>query len=162
MKNFVVFLRTVWFHVQKWNTLRITCCVTVTSSHVEGRDGVKSLFPVFQTPENFSVKSWPLVEWLKKASSDQNCICDTDSVSLQLVTSLCFFLAVFLTGSDRIPILGMKCLKLVIQPTGGGEDYLPVAHTCFNLLDLPKYTDKETLKSKLIQAIDHYEGFSLV
>ncbi|KAJ7419154.1 putative E3 ubiquitin-protein ligase HERC4 [Pitangus sulphuratus] len=64
--------------------------------------------------------------------------------------------------SDRIPILGMKCLKLVIQPTGGGEDYLPVAHTCFNLLDLPKYTDKETLKSKLIQAIDHYEGFSLV
>ncbi|NXE32722.1 HERC4 ligase, partial [Ptilorrhoa leucosticta] len=68
----------------------------------------------------------------------------------------------FLTGSDRIPILGMKCLKLVIQPTGGGEDYLPVAHTCFNLLDLPKYTDKETLKSKLIQAIDHYEGFSLV
>ncbi|NXQ17481.1 HERC4 ligase, partial [Peucedramus taeniatus] len=68
----------------------------------------------------------------------------------------------FLTGSDRIPILGMKCLKLVIQPTGGGEDYLPVAHTCFNLLDLPKYTDKGTLKSKLIQAIDHYEGFSLV
>ncbi|XP_005491085.1 putative E3 ubiquitin-protein ligase HERC4 isoform X1 [Zonotrichia albicollis] len=68
----------------------------------------------------------------------------------------------FLTGSDRIPILGMKCLKLVIQPTGGGEDYLPVAHTCFNLLDLPKYTDKETLKAKLIQAIDHYEGFSLV
>ncbi|XP_063291143.1 probable E3 ubiquitin-protein ligase HERC4 isoform X2 [Pelobates fuscus] len=68
----------------------------------------------------------------------------------------------FLTGSDRIPILGMKSLKLVIQPTGGGDDFLPVAHTCFNLLDLPKYTDKETLKSKLIQAIDHYEGFSLV
>uniref|UniRef100_A0A8C8R4M6 HECT-type E3 ubiquitin transferase n=1 Tax=Pelusios castaneus TaxID=367368 RepID=A0A8C8R4M6_9SAUR len=68
----------------------------------------------------------------------------------------------FLTGSDRIPILGMKCLKLVIQPTGGGEEYLPVSHTCFNLLDLPKYTDKDTLKSKLIQAIDHNEGFSLV
>uniref|UniRef100_A0A8D0G975 HECT-type E3 ubiquitin transferase n=1 Tax=Sphenodon punctatus TaxID=8508 RepID=A0A8D0G975_SPHPU len=68
----------------------------------------------------------------------------------------------FLTGSDRIPILGMKSLKLVIQPTGGGEDYLPVSHTCFNLLDLPKYNDKESLKSKLIQAIDHNEGFSLV
>lgn len=75
---------------------------------------------------------------------------------------LFFFLAVFLTGSDRIPILGMKSLSLVIQPTGGGEDYLPVAHTCFNLLDLPKYTDKALLKSKLIQAIDHYEGFNLV
>ncbi|XP_016850770.1 probable E3 ubiquitin-protein ligase HERC4 isoform X3 [Anolis carolinensis] len=68
----------------------------------------------------------------------------------------------FLTGSDRIPILGMKSLSLVIQPTGGGDEYLPVAHTCFNLLDLPKYTDKEILKSKLIQAIDHYEGFNLV
>ncbi|XP_004701437.1 probable E3 ubiquitin-protein ligase HERC4 [Echinops telfairi] len=68
----------------------------------------------------------------------------------------------FLTGSDRIPILGMKSLKLVIQPTGGGDDYLPVSHTCFNLLDLPKYTEKETLRSKLIQAIDHNEGFSLI
>ncbi|KAF7247412.1 putative E3 ubiquitin-protein ligase HERC4 [Varanus komodoensis] len=68
----------------------------------------------------------------------------------------------FLTGSDRIPILGMKSLSLVIQPTGGGEGYLPVSHTCFNLLDLPKYTDKEVLKAKLIQAIDHCEGFNLV
>ncbi|XP_078269385.1 putative E3 ubiquitin-protein ligase HERC4 isoform X2 [Rhinoraja longicauda] len=68
----------------------------------------------------------------------------------------------FLTGSDRIPILGMKSLKFIIQPTGGGNNYLPVAHTCFNLLDLPKYTDKEILKSKLVKAIDHYEGFSLV
>ncbi|KAM8924385.1 putative E3 ubiquitin-protein ligase HERC4 isoform 3-T3 [Pelodytes ibericus] len=68
----------------------------------------------------------------------------------------------FVTGSDRIPILGMKSLKLIIQPTGGGHSFLPVAHTCFNLLDLPKYTDKETLQSKLIQAIDHYEGFNLV
>ncbi|XP_070697614.1 probable E3 ubiquitin-protein ligase HERC4 isoform X1 [Pempheris klunzingeri] len=67
----------------------------------------------------------------------------------------------FLTGSDRIPILGMKSLKLVIQPTGGGEHYLPVAHTCFNLLDLPKYTSRETLREKLLQAIDHNQGFNL-
>uniref|UniRef100_A0A670YPX1 HECT-type E3 ubiquitin transferase n=1 Tax=Pseudonaja textilis TaxID=8673 RepID=A0A670YPX1_PSETE len=68
----------------------------------------------------------------------------------------------FLTGSDRIPILGMKSLSLIIQPTGGGDEYLPVSHTCFNLLDLPKYTNKEILRSKLIQAIDHCEGFNLV
>lgn len=67
----------------------------------------------------------------------------------------------FLTGSDRIPILGMKSLKLVIQPTRGGEHYLPVAHTCFNLLDLPKYTSLETLRNKLLQAIDHNQGFNL-
>uniref|UniRef100_A0AAR2KYG7 HECT domain-containing protein n=1 Tax=Pygocentrus nattereri TaxID=42514 RepID=A0AAR2KYG7_PYGNA len=67
----------------------------------------------------------------------------------------------FLTGSDRIPILGMKSLGLVIQPTGGGEHYLPVAHTCFNLLDLPKYSRREILREKLLQAIEHNQGFNL-
>ncbi len=51
---------------------------------------------------------------------------------------------------------------MTIQPTGGGEDFLPVAHTCFNLLDLPKYTKKEVVKSKLLTAIDQSEGFGLV
>uniref|UniRef100_A0A4W3I9P5 HECT and RLD domain containing E3 ubiquitin protein ligase 3 n=1 Tax=Callorhinchus milii TaxID=7868 RepID=A0A4W3I9P5_CALMI len=68
----------------------------------------------------------------------------------------------FLTGSDRIPIYGMASIRMMIQPTSGGEQYLPVAHTCYNLLDLPKYQNKETLRTKLIQAIDHHEGFSLV
>lgn len=83
-------------------------------------------------------------------------------LSSRYMTFCYIFFAVFLTGSDRIPILGMKSLKLIIQPTGGGEDFLPVAHTCFNLLDLPKYTSKLILRDKLIQAIDHYEGFNLV
>ena len=55
----------------------------------------------------------------------------------------------------------MKSLKLVIQPTGGGEHYLPVAHTCFNLLDLPKYTSIHALRNKLLQAIDQNQGFNL-
>uniref|UniRef100_A0A8C1RKT2 HECT and RLD domain containing E3 ubiquitin protein ligase 4 n=1 Tax=Cyprinus carpio TaxID=7962 RepID=A0A8C1RKT2_CYPCA len=80
----------------------------------------------------------------------------------QQMFSVVSFLHLFLTGSDRIPILGMKSLALVIQPTGGGEDYFPVAHTCFNLLDLPKYTNKETLKEKLLHAIEHTQGFNLV
>nr|XP_033815100.1 probable E3 ubiquitin-protein ligase HERC3 isoform X3 [Geotrypetes seraphini] len=67
----------------------------------------------------------------------------------------------FLTGSDRIPIYGMRSLRLIIQSTAGGEQHLPVAHTCYNLLDLPKYSSKETLEVRLTQAIDHYEGFSL-
>ena len=78
----------------------------------------------------------------------------------QLMKYMCVYV-VFLTGSDRIPILGMRSLKLVIQPTGGGEQYLPVAHTCFNLLDLPKYTSAETLRSKLLEAIEHNQGFNL-
>ncbi|XP_070185594.1 probable E3 ubiquitin-protein ligase HERC4 isoform X2 [Littorina saxatilis] len=68
----------------------------------------------------------------------------------------------FLTGSDRIPVLGMSHIKMIIQPTGGGEQYLPVAHTCFNLLDLPKYTSKEAMKEKLLLAIQHSEGFGIV
>ncbi|XP_014770177.1 probable E3 ubiquitin-protein ligase HERC4 [Octopus bimaculoides] len=68
----------------------------------------------------------------------------------------------FLTGSDRIPITGMTSLKMIIQPTKSGEDYLPVAHTCFNLLDLPRYTSKAKLHSKLLQAINQTEGFGLV
>lgn len=67
----------------------------------------------------------------------------------------------FLTGSDRIPIYGMASLQIVIQSTASGEEYLPVAHTCYNLLDLPKYSSKETMRARLTQALDNYEGFSL-
>lgn len=67
----------------------------------------------------------------------------------------------YLTGSDRVPIQGMKALKIIIQPTTD-EKFLPVAHTCFNLLDLPRYSTKERLKYKLLQAIQQTQGFSLV
>ncbi|XP_034107035.1 probable E3 ubiquitin-protein ligase HERC4 isoform X1 [Drosophila albomicans] len=67
----------------------------------------------------------------------------------------------YLTGSDRIPIQGMKAIKIIIQPTQN-ERSLPVAHTCFNLLDLPRYKTKERLKYKLLQAIQQTQGFSLV
>ncbi|XP_067008518.1 probable E3 ubiquitin-protein ligase HERC4 isoform X2 [Anabrus simplex] len=67
----------------------------------------------------------------------------------------------YLTGSDRIPIQGMKAIKIFIQPTTD-DKYLPVAHTCFNLLDLPRYGTKEKLRYKLLQAIQQTHGFSLV
>ncbi|XP_053673272.1 probable E3 ubiquitin-protein ligase HERC4 [Anopheles nili] len=67
----------------------------------------------------------------------------------------------FLTGCDRIPIMGMKAIKIFIQPTPD-DKFLPVAHTCFNLLDLPQYQTKEKLKYKLLQAIQQTQGFSLV
>ncbi|KAG7211831.1 hypothetical protein KM043_011056 [Ampulex compressa] len=67
----------------------------------------------------------------------------------------------FLTGSDRIPIQGMKAIKITIQPMTD-ERFLPVAHTCFNLLDLPRYQTRERLRYKLLQAIQQTQGFSLV
>uniref|UniRef100_A0A3B3SYX1 HECT and RLD domain containing E3 ubiquitin protein ligase 3 n=1 Tax=Paramormyrops kingsleyae TaxID=1676925 RepID=A0A3B3SYX1_9TELE len=68
----------------------------------------------------------------------------------------------FLTGSDRIPIYGMQSLRIVIQSTAAEEDHLPVAHTCYNLLDMPRYQTKDTLRQRLTQAVEQYEGFSLV
>ncbi|NXI10004.1 HERC3 ligase, partial [Irena cyanogastra] len=92
-----------------------------------------------------------------------SCGCSPGGRSLTCPTCLAFLvpLAVFLTGSDRIPIYGMSSLRIIIQSTPNGEQYLPVAHTCYNLLDLPKYSSKEILSARLVQAIDHYEGFSL-
>lgn len=67
----------------------------------------------------------------------------------------------YLTGSDRIPIAGMSSVKITIQMTQD-TNYLPVAHTCFNLLDLPQYGTKEKLRYKLLQAIQCTKGFGLV
>lgn len=67
----------------------------------------------------------------------------------------------FLTGSDRVPIQGMKDIKIRFQPIAD-DRYFPVAHTCFNLLDLPRYKTKEKLKYYLLQAIQQTQGFSLV
>ncbi|KAI6202679.1 Hect domain and RLD 4, variant [Aphelenchoides fujianensis] len=65
----------------------------------------------------------------------------------------------FLSGTDRVPLRGMKEVPLIIQPMP--EELIPVAHTCFNLLDLPKITDKETMKKKLLICLEHTQGFTL-
>jgi len=52
---------------------------------------------------------------------------------------------------------------MYIQPVHVTDDYLPVAHTCFNLLDLPKdYSSKDKMRIKLLMAIENSEGFGLV
>lgn len=68
----------------------------------------------------------------------------------------------FLTGSDRIPILGMSEIKLHLQPMKVDDNHLPVAHTCFNLLDLPLYSSEEIMHQKLRHAIQYTQGFGLV
>ena len=61
----------------------------------------------------------------------------------------------FLMGSNCIPIYSMASLQIIIQSTANGEKYLPVAHTCYNLLDLPKYRSKEVLQAWLTQALNN-------
>ncbi|KAI5702500.1 hypothetical protein M8J75_000776 [Diaphorina citri] len=67
----------------------------------------------------------------------------------------------YLTGSDRVPIKGMSDIKIYFQPVSDDRK-LPVAHTCVNLLDLPRYGTKERLRYKLLQAIQQTQVFSLV
>lgn len=67
----------------------------------------------------------------------------------------------FLTGCDRIPVSGMEAIEITMQPVRD-DKLLPAAHTCFNLLDLPRYQTKEKLKYKLLQALEHRKGFGLV
>ena len=42
------------------------------------------------------------------------------------------------------------------------EEHLPVAHTCFNVLDLPEeYSSEDKLRNKLLQAIENTHVFAL-
>ncbi|KAK2909236.1 hypothetical protein QQF64_000658 [Cirrhinus molitorella] len=66
----------------------------------------------------------------------------------------------FLTGFEKVPILGMSAVKMRVRPPiSFTQDHLPEALTCHALLDLPVYQNKETLKAKLIEAVNHKRGF---
>ena len=67
----------------------------------------------------------------------------------------------FCTGSDRVPIRGLKDLRFVIGRNGDDGDMLPTSHTCFNHLLLPAYTTKQKLHDKLLLAISNCQGFGL-
>ncbi len=56
---------------------------------------------------------------------------------------------------------GLGQLRLVIQRAGGDTDRLPSAHTCFNYLLLPEYSDAEKLRARLMLAIENAQGFGL-
>ena len=44
----------------------------------------------------------------------------------------------FCTGSERVPLDGLKSLNFVIQKHSNTSN-LPTAHTCFNVFLLPDY-----------------------
>jgi len=67
----------------------------------------------------------------------------------------------FVTGSNKAPVGGLKKLNLRIQRMGPHSDSLPTAHTCFNTLLLPEYSSSDVLKDRLLKAIHECEGFGL-
>lgn len=72
----------------------------------------------------------------------------------------------FSTGTSKVPVDGFKALrgmhglqKFQIHKAFDTQK-LPVAHTCFNQIDIPEYHSKEQLIEKLMIAImEGKEGF---
>ncbi|KAL8694750.1 MAG: hypothetical protein Q9218_000676 [Villophora microphyllina] len=71
----------------------------------------------------------------------------------------------FATGTSRIPVNGFKDLQGSDGPRrftiemSGDPKALPKSHTCFNRLDLPPYSDFNTLQQKLTTAVEETMGF---
>lgn len=68
----------------------------------------------------------------------------------------------FSTGSDRAPLRGLETLNFTITATGLDDNRIPSAHTCFNDVILPRYSSKEIMRQKILQALEHKEGFGLI
>ncbi|KAK8834055.1 hypothetical protein M9Y10_031522 [Tritrichomonas musculus] len=75
-------------------------------------------------------------------------------------------LLMFITGTSKIPPAGFRFFKdvgyQITIDVSDDTDNLPVAHTCFNLLSLPKYEDEETMDQKLRYAINNCDSFHMV
>ncbi|KAI1899651.1 hypothetical protein AGOR_G00063980 [Albula goreensis] len=68
----------------------------------------------------------------------------------------------FTTGTDRAPVGGLGKLKMIIAKNGPDTDRLPTSHTCFNVLLLPEYSNKEKLRERLLKAITYAKGFGML
>lgn len=69
----------------------------------------------------------------------------------------------YVSSTPRAPLLGFSQLrpKFCIRDAGREQDRLPSTSTCVNLLKLPIYTTKRSLKEKLLYAIQSGAGFDL-
>ncbi|XP_029986375.1 probable E3 ubiquitin-protein ligase HERC3 [Sphaeramia orbicularis] len=70
----------------------------------------------------------------------------------------------FVTGFERVPILNTDNLKMTVGELSDKvqnldyDQYYPKSFTCYSALELPRYSTKEIMKTKLIEAfsqIDH-------
>jgi ubiquitin-protein ligase E3 C len=68
----------------------------------------------------------------------------------------------FVTSCSKPPLLGFKEMEPPFCVQNGGADIrLPTASTCMNLLKLPDFKDEETMREKLLYAIESEAGFEL-
>lgn len=69
----------------------------------------------------------------------------------------------FATSVSRAPLLGFGMLnpRFSIRDSGDDQERLPSTSTCLNLLKLPRYKDRETLRKKILYAVNAGAGFDL-
>lgn len=67
----------------------------------------------------------------------------------------------FLTGSYRVPYEGFKQHPIGFNKMPCCIDYLPVAHTCFSVLDLSSFSSREKMSRLLKKSIKQGKGFSV-
>jgi hypothetical protein len=60
----------------------------------------------------------------------------------------------FVNGQSKLATdLSALSYKHKLTEMRGGDAKLPIAHTCYNTIDLPKYTTKEIFRKRLLVAI---------
>jgi len=74
----------------------------------------------------------------------------------------------YVTSCSRPPLLGFAALQpgfqIQLMHVRGGDNpdsFLPMAATCMNILKLPAYSDKDTMRLKLLYAMSSNSGFFL-
>ncbi|OAF69975.1 hypothetical protein A3Q56_02278 [Intoshia linei] len=116
-----------------------------------------------------------VTDW-KENARYKNCNADSDIIKWfwEVVTKfddeIRSRLLQFSIGSSRVPIQGFQALQGSNTVPGHrlfsinivesmSQDSLPVAHTCFNRLDLPNYQSYQLLEEKLTKAVEETSGF---
>jgi len=68
----------------------------------------------------------------------------------------------FAWGRSRLPKGSSWDKPFKLTKKNGGDDQLPLAHTCFFQVELPAYTNKEVMKKRLLTAINFSGGSFLM
>lgn len=69
----------------------------------------------------------------------------------------------FVTSTPRAPLLGFSHLnpRFSIRDSSEDQERLPSTSTCVNLLKLPRYSNADVLREKLLYAVNSGAGFDL-
>lgn len=135
---------------------------------------MENTMPIIQTlwPSGKCLKTWPkrkrrsftvsgnllLLTFGQSRGQDSATCRPADRILIRPVS----FPPGFVTGLDRVPCTGMKGVRMTVAVLPGVSDLgMPESLTCHLLLLLPIYKQNlaETMRSKLLQAINHKRGF---